>query len=312
MLDVRKLRALRAIARCGSFSAAAEDLNYSQSAISQQVAQLERQVGTLLVERRGRTVRLTVAGRKLVDRADRILRHLEDAEAELAAISTAQGAVIRLVTSGSAVSAWVPSAVARFHSRRRGHALVVTAASAGTALELLGDGDADIAVLPVPARDLDPALTSIELFADPVRLLLPTSHRLAARPTVRLADLADEPWVVTKQSVSDDLGSLLAACRRAGFDPRICRQAEDEITLQGLVATGAGVALAPDLVCATFLRRDIVARSLDVEEVTYPVIAATAGALLEGTPVAALLDELVGAAKERALPAGLAARAGVS
>src|SRR4051812_29356602 len=106
MLDVRKLRALRAIARCGSFSAAAEELNYSQSAISQQVAQLERQVGTLLVERRGRSVRLTPAGRTLVERTDRILHHLEEAVAELATISGPPRTSVRVVACGSPVTAW--------------------------------------------------------------------------------------------------------------------------------------------------------------------------------------------------------------
>lgn len=311
MLDVRKLRALRAIARCGSFSAAAEDLNYSQSAISQQVAQLERQVGTLLVERRGRTVRLTVAGRKLVERADRIFRHLEEAEAELAAISTQQEGVVRLVTSGPAVASWIPTAANRFRSKQSGHTLAVTAACATVALNLVAEGDADIAVLPAPAYQLHPAVSTVELFADPVRLLLPTGHRLAARPTVKLADLADEPWVVTTQALGEDLSSLLAACRKAGFDPRICQQAGDELTLQGLVAAGAGVALVPDLVCGTYLRHDIVTRLLGTHEVTYPIIAATAGRP-ESAPVAALLDELVATAEDQLRLGTDASRAEVS
>ena len=96
MLDVRKLAALREIAAHGSFSAAARRLNYSQSAISQQVAQLEREVGTLLIERRGRRIRLTPAGQALADRAGPILRDLREAEAELEAITGLRRGTLRL------------------------------------------------------------------------------------------------------------------------------------------------------------------------------------------------------------------------
>src|SRR5882757_7478799 len=117
MLDVRKLNALREIALRGSFSAAAEQLHYSQSAISQQVAQLERQVGTLLIERGGRRIRLTSAGQALVDRTDLILRHMTEVEAELEAITGLRQSALRLVTFGSAAATFMPTAIQRFRAK---------------------------------------------------------------------------------------------------------------------------------------------------------------------------------------------------
>src|SRR5918997_2129827 len=108
MLDVRRLRVLRAVARAGSFSGAAQELSFTQSAISQHVAALEREAGTSLVDRGARGVRLTDAGRALVAHADAIIARLDDAEQELAAIAGLRGGRLRLASFPSARAAPVP------------------------------------------------------------------------------------------------------------------------------------------------------------------------------------------------------------
>ena len=116
MLDVRRMRVLREVAAKGSFSAAAESLSYTQSAISQQIAALEREAGTTLVERGARGVRLTDAGRALVEHADVILARLADAEAELDAIAGLRAGRVRLVAFPSAGATIIPPAIARFRA----------------------------------------------------------------------------------------------------------------------------------------------------------------------------------------------------
>src|SRR3954454_19274118 len=117
MLDVRRMRVLREVARRGSFSAAAESLAYTQSAVSQQIAALEREAGTRLVERNARGVRLTDAGRALVEHADALLARLDDAEAELEAIAGLRGGRLRLASFPSAGATIMPQAIARFRAR---------------------------------------------------------------------------------------------------------------------------------------------------------------------------------------------------
>jgi len=289
MLDVRKLAALREIATRGSFSAAARGLNYSQSAISQQVAQLEREVGALLIERRGRRMRLTPAGQALADRAGPILRDLREAEAELEAITGLRRGTLRLAVFASAAATVVPPAMARFRAGHPGVAITMTIADSGAALSQVANGEADIAIInKSDTFAADRAVAISGLLEDPMRVALPLDHRLAERQSVRLADLSAEPWLLATSSSCADWEVFAAACRRAGFEPRIAFRNDDYLALQGLVAAGLGVALLPDLVTAS-VRDDIVLRPLEprgpVRHVTTVVSAGcqspTVDAMLE-------------------------------
>jgi DNA-binding transcriptional LysR family regulator len=263
MLDVRKLAALREIAAHGSFSAAARRLSYSQSAISQQVAQLEREVGTLLIERRGRRIRLTPAGQALAERAGPILRDLRAAEAELEAITGLRRGTLRLTAFASAAATVVPPAVARFRAGHPGVAITMTIADSGAALSQVANGEADIAIInKSDTFAADRAVAISGLLEDPMRVALPLGHRLAERRSLRLADLSAEPWVLATSSSCADWEVFATACRRAGFEPRIAFRHDDYLALQGLVAAGLGVALLPDLATAT-VRDDIVLRRLE-------------------------------------------------
>src|SRR5919202_2696732 len=146
MLDVRRLRVLREVAQRGSFSAAAEALSFTQSAVSQQIAALERESGSKLIERNPRGVRLTDAGRALVQHADAILARLEDAEEELAAIAGLRGGRLRMSTFQSAGATLVPRAVGEFHRRHPGVDITVKQEEF-TNEQMLVAGDVDLAIV---------------------------------------------------------------------------------------------------------------------------------------------------------------------
>jgi DNA-binding transcriptional LysR family regulator len=155
MLDVRRMRVLREVAARGSFSSAAEALAYTQSAVSQQIAALEREAGTVLVERMPRGVRLTDAGRALVGHAEVILARLADAEAELDAMAGLRGGRLRLTTFATAGATVVPRAIAEFRRRHPGVELSLEPEEPQDGLARLRAGEADIAltITAAPARD---------------------------------------------------------------------------------------------------------------------------------------------------------------
>jgi DNA-binding transcriptional LysR family regulator len=292
MLDVRKLAALREIAAHGSFSAAARRLSYSQSAISQQVAQLEREVGTLLIERRGRRIRLTPAGQALADRAGPILRDLREAEAELEAITGLRRGTLRLTAFASAAATVVPPAVARFRAGHPGVTIAMTIADSGAALLQVANGEADIAIINKSdtfAADRSVAISG--LLDDPMRVALPLGHRLAERRNLRLADLSREPWLLATSSSCADWEVFATACRRAGFEPRIAFRHDDYLALQGLVAAGLGVALLPDLATAS-VRDDIVLRLLEPRGPVRHVTAVMMAGNCQSPTVEAMLEAL--------------------
>jgi DNA-binding transcriptional LysR family regulator len=194
MLDVKRLRVLREVAARGSFSAAADALAYTQSAVSQQIAALEREAGTVLVDRNARGVRLTEAGRALVRHADVILARLADAEAELDAIAGVRGGRVRLVSFPTAGATIAPRAIGRFRERHPGVEVTLAPREPDEGLECLKSGECDIA-LTVEAgfdRICDKAIDRHPLLDDPMYVCLPANHPAAGKARLRLKDLADE------------------------------------------------------------------------------------------------------------------------
>src|ERR671916_1312727 len=147
MLDVRRMRVLREVAVRGSFSAAAEALSFTQSAVSQQIAALEREAGTVLVQRNARGVRLTEAGEALVRHAEAIMARLAEAEAELEAIAGLRGGRLRMAAFESAGATPMPPAIARFSSRHPSVELSLSLAEPEDCIPLLRSGDLDLAVV---------------------------------------------------------------------------------------------------------------------------------------------------------------------
>ena len=264
MLDVRRLRVLKEVAAKGSFSAAADSLAYTQSAVSQQIAALEREAGLQLVERSARGVHLTDAGRVLVGHADVILRRLADAEAELEAMTGLRGGRLRLLAFPSAGSSIMPEAVSRFRERHPAVELTLAPAEPDEAMELLRSGDADIGlnIETSWSKPGDDGIVRTHLLDDPMYLVLPAEHPQAAKRSVRLAELAEDPWILGSGDAScPDTAILLRACQAAGFEPQIAFESDDYNAIQGFIATGMGVSLIPDL-ALTNVRQDVVVRSL--------------------------------------------------
>jgi DNA-binding transcriptional LysR family regulator len=275
MLDVRRMKVLREVAAQGSFSAAAEALSFTQSAVSQQVAALEREAGAKLVERGARGIRLTAAGSALVSHADAILARLDDAEQELAAIAGLKGGRLRTAAFQSAGATLVPRALAEFHRRHPEVDLSATTAEIAEAHEMLRSGEIDVAIVmdfesqPLLFADLD----TEHLLNDPYYVALPSGHPLADRGQVKLADLADEDWINSCPGTSCDQ-IVLAACRSAGFDPRVVVQCDENDQMQACVAGGLGVALWPQLALA-HVRPGVVVKPVSGAQVERRVHAAT-------------------------------------
>src|SRR3954452_1185874 len=276
MLDVRRMRVLREVARRGSFSAAAESLAYTQSAVSQQIAALEREAGTRLVERNARGVRLTDAGRALVEHTDVILARLADAEAELEAIAGLRGGRLRLAAFPSAGATIMPEAIARFRARHPAVELTLEPADPEPALVGLRAGDADL-ILDItgsfrPPRD--DGIERVHLLDDPMYVALPQGHPLAHKRNLKLEELVDESWILGTTGSCPDASIFLHSCQLAGFDPHVTFNSDDYFAIQGFVAAGVGASFIPDLALIT-VRDDIVVRSLGPRPPARVVWAAT-------------------------------------
>ena len=245
MLDIRRMKVLREVAAKGSFSAAAEALNFTQSAVSQHIAALERETGTQLVERFSRGVRMTEAGTVLVTHADAILARLESAEEDLAAIAGLRGGRLRLVCFQSAGATVVPRAVATFHGRHPDVELSLREAEPDEAAVLLKAGEVDLAlVYDHTATMLPPGLELTHLLDDSYDALLPAGHAHAGRGRLSLADLSDDPWILST-STCGCRQITQSTCRDAGFEPRVAFEADETLAAQALVAAGVGVTLLP-------------------------------------------------------------------
>jgi DNA-binding transcriptional LysR family regulator len=295
MLDVRRLQVLCAVADAGTVTAAAASLSYTPSAVSQQLATLEREAGTRLVHRGPRGTRLTLAGHELVDHARAILTRLSVAQASLDAIAGLRGGRLRLASFATAGATLLPAAVAAFRERFPEVELTLAQANPDDALALLRAGELDLAIT---AEGVDGDADGLEvhhLLDDPLRVVLPRTHPLAASEAVALTDLADEVWVDAAAG-SEARRLLLWACRRAGFRPRVAFESDDYAAVQELVAAAVGVALVPELA----LRRPphgVVARPLAVPVVRHITAATHTGDFRSPAADAmlALLDEVVAA-----------------
>jgi DNA-binding transcriptional LysR family regulator len=286
MLNVGRLRVLKEVAYRGSFSAAAEALSYTQSAVSQQIAALEAETGMALLERRARGVSLTAAGQTLMGHAEGILARLEAADAALAAIAGLRGGRLRMASFPTAGATLMPLAIATFRSSYPDVELTLTEGEPEQIVPRLRAGELDLALLfefagETPLREGE---TRVELLEDPMYLALPRDHRLAGKGKLRLADLKGEAWVQTSRS-SPCARHVVRSCHAAGFEPNVSFESDDYQTVQGLVAAGVGVALIPELALSV-VREDIIIRALSPHPPVRQVIAAapTSTRLLPAAP----------------------------
>lgn len=281
MLDVTRLRVLVAVARHGSVTAAAHALNYAQPSVSHHLARLEAETGTKLVQRAGRGIQLTDAGRLLAERATEVIGRLDAAENELAVFAGLRAGRLRLAAFPSALAAIVPAAVAILHERHPGIDLRLTEAEPPEALRMLKAGYVDVALVfrhvttdsgRIQTRGREPAQRRLErdestdtaeeqehlraqvLLSEDVHLVMPEAATRGGEsplpPAVTelwpadLARLATYRWIAGCDRCREH---LLQQCASAGFTPRIAFTTDDFVAAQALVTAGLGVTLLPEL-----------------------------------------------------------------
>jgi DNA-binding transcriptional LysR family regulator len=285
MHDLRLLSVLREVALRGSFSAAAESLAYTQPAVSQQIARLEKQVGVKLLERESRGIRLTPAGEVLVRHTERIIAQLAAADEELLDVAAQARGRLRVASFATAAGTIVPRAVAAFRHLRPAIEVEISLLDPHDSIPAVRRGDIDIAITEEGgfSGDADTAGLEIEhLLDDHMWVSLPADHPLATRRAIELADLRDEDWMFAcLTGTCADSNVVLRACQDAGFQPRIAYQSDDYFAIQGLVASGMGVALIPGLGLAS-TRDDVAVRPVKGRPPYRRVAAITAGEVSGG------------------------------
>lgn len=300
MIEARHLRVLRAVATTGSFSAAARELGCTQPAVSQQMKALEGSVGTPLLVRTGREMRLTQAGEALVRHAAGILAGLTAAEEEVAAIAGLRAGRVRLVSFPSGSSTLVPTALAALRAAHPGTRVSLEEAEPPKSVELLREGDCDLALAfryeGAAGAEEWADLVVRPLLTDRLVALLPERHplaRTAPSGSLAIGALADEPWIAGCPRCR---GQLVEVCEGAGFTPRIDFATDDYPAVVGLVGAGLGVAVLPQLAVESVRPRGV--RMLTLEpSVRREIVALTLPDLAQVPAVAATLEQLTLAAR---------------
>jgi len=248
--QVRRLNVLIEVADRGSFSAAADALGMTQSAVSQHISALEGALGQPVVDRSSRPAQLSEAGVILARHARAVVARLDTAEQEMAALAGRRGGRLRLGAFPTALATFLPPVLARFKQRHPTVNLVVVDDHVPRLHQRLADGELDLAIIyDHPALpDLAPAtIDRVHLFDDPYRAVLPARHRLArGGGALRLSDLAEESWI-GGGAASGWFRILRQSCREAGFEPKVTLASDDYIGVQAFVAANLGVSVVPGL-----------------------------------------------------------------
>jgi DNA-binding transcriptional LysR family regulator len=250
MLELRRLLLLRELQARGTIAAVADALAYTPSAVSQQLAQLQREAGVELTERVGRRLRLTDAGLRLVEHADILLGRLEEAESELQDASGVVHGRLKLASLQTPLLSLVPPALDGLRHRHPRLRVELFEMEPEESLPAVALGEYDIALAEeydeVP-RPHYPELEREQLCRDPILVALPRDHQAAQHPAVRLRDLRDDPWL-SAHATTQFAQMQLRACRLVGgFEPDVRHWANDIAILIALVAAGEGIVLLPGL-----------------------------------------------------------------
>jgi DNA-binding transcriptional LysR family regulator len=249
MIELRRLRALRELADRGTIAAAADALRLTPSAVSQQLAGLEREVGQALLIPNGRTVRLTPAAEAVLAHADAVFSELERMNSTLAALAAGERGRIRIGSFATGIRALVVPAVGLMRERAPAIELTVQDVEAPEVFHLLARGELDLAISmqsdSAPRHD-DKRFTRLELLQDILDAALPDDHPLASEAEVPLLALTGEPFVAPPRgSACDDV--IHVGCAAAGFTPAVAHRSADWGAVMALVGAGLGVACVPRL-----------------------------------------------------------------
>ena len=305
MLDVTRLRVLVAVARHGSVTAVARELNYAQPSISHHIARREAETGTQLLERVGRGIRLTDAGRLLAERAEEIIGRLDAAESELAAHVGLREGRVRLAAFPSALGTLVPAAAARLEAETPGMEFMLTEAEPPEALRMLRAGYVDVAVVfrhyqqdsdPAPPEPADEGTRGVLLLDEPVHLVMAARQNgsgEAVEPVADLAAYASKRWIAGCERCRS---YLVRQCEAAGFTPKISFTTDDYLAVQALVAADLGVTTLPGL-CLAAARHPGIA-TVELPGARRHVFAMTYGLPPDSKSTSRLIDMLARVARQ--------------
>jgi DNA-binding transcriptional LysR family regulator len=285
VLDLRRLKVLREVALRGSFSAAATELMFSPSAVSQQIAQLEREVGMPLVDRKSTGIELTHAGQLLLGHANAILGRAADAEEELRQLNDGTIGHLRVGSFASATAALMPEVIPAFRSARPRVEITLVEQERRECMDGLQHGELDLAVVCSASEAGPDGVVEMPLLDDYIDLLVPANHRLANAPSVTLQELREEPWAdCSGGPVRDHLGAL-------GFEPNIVFLSDHHRVVEGMVAAGEAIAFVPRLTQPP-RRHDVIVKPIAPRPPVRPVGIAIRADVLRSAAVTTMIDLL--------------------
>jgi DNA-binding transcriptional LysR family regulator len=261
MYELRQLQALVAVEQTGSYTAAAEKLCYTQSAVSYQIRRLQQEVGARLTIQTSRGVRLTQAGNILVKHAESVFATMRAATEEVASLAALGGAVVRIEAFQSICATLIPLAVDQLRHQGCDLRLVLHQAEPIEARTRVRHGEADLALVAMwgnePLPEGEESMRRVPLMSDRRCVVMRRDHPLADQTVIGFADLAAQSWVM--ESFRD---RFVTACRESGFAPRIAATVDDHLTIHSLVSAGLGITLANELGLHGHLRSGLIARPL--------------------------------------------------
>jgi DNA-binding transcriptional LysR family regulator len=248
VLNLSRLHLLHELSVLGTISAVADAVHLTRPAVSKQLALLEEELQTVLIERSGRGVQLTPAGRRLVARATDLFGMVEEIEAEVAAANVEVSGEVRMSAFGSLASSIVPLAVKTLLDEHPQLNLVFTELEPSEGLRAAAAKQTDLAIVDdlVSAEALANVLEFRPLCVDHFDVVVAATHKLAARKSVQLSDLAHERWALN-QSAAAYHTFILNACYAGGFTPKVTTSSRNTAVTLEMVRTGGAVALLPRL-----------------------------------------------------------------
>jgi len=293
MLDLDRLRLLRELAQRGTMTAVAEAVGLTSSAVSQQLATLEREARTRLTERIGRRVRLTADGIRLAAHAETILQAVETASQDLKSSREKPSGTLTIACFPSFAKAHLIPAVIRARKRFPDFRIILNDLEPADAIAAVRDGSCDFAVSfaynLVPRPDL-PGITALPLLEERMVLALPPTWRRERDP-LNLKRLADEDWIVGSRG-ADDLQLAERACALAGFAPRVVHTVDDYDLVLQMVAAGIGIGFVPELGLKFPSAKTIAIRTPAGPTLSRKITALTRSTMIGSPLVRALLAEL--------------------
>jgi DNA-binding transcriptional LysR family regulator len=249
MLDLWRLRILETLESLGTMTAAGQALSLTPSAVSQQMAILEREAGVTLLHRSGRRVRLSDAGRELAQHARGILQAVEDAESSMNTRRTDISGSVRVAAFPTFAATFLPRTLTKLALAFPRLSLQVCDLEPLEAMSEMRSGRIDLALIDdlTPGHDkVDPTFRKAPLYSDELQICLPAAYREPGRPSIDLADLRDEKWILDGEGTAFAT-FVLTMCRDAGFEPKVAAYCRSPLVTCAMVAADQGVAILPDL-----------------------------------------------------------------